>query len=114
MTVSTDYNSLERETIINFDASTLTGSYQKISGSGFTNPGKAFKIYNSSSSLVALSSNGIDDHDFVPPTSLFIFDIQTNADGTGGRQGVWQLKKGEDIYARTISNTDRLLVASYF
>jgi hypothetical protein len=108
MTVSTDYNSLERETIINFDASTLTGTYQKISGSGFTNPGKAFKIYNSSSSLVALSSNGI------PPTSLFIFDIQTNADGTGGRQGVWQLKKGEDIYARTISNTDRLLVASYF
>ena len=111
---STNYNTVEREDLINFDASTLNASYQIISGAGSQNPAKAFKIYNSSTSLIILSSDGVNDHDFIPPSSVFIFDVQANADGSGGKVGVWQIQKGEPIYAKTSSNTDRLLVASYF
>ena len=109
-----DSNRLEFETLVNFDASTLTGTFQAINGTGSTNPFIAFKIYNSSTSLVILSYDGVTEHDFVPPGSWFIFDAETNADGWGdGSGGHKSLPVGTIVYAKNSSNTDRLMMVGY-
>ena len=105
---------LSFDTLVNFDASTLTGTFQVINGSGTGAPLKAFKFYNSSTSLIILSFNGVDDHDFVPPGGTYIFDAQSNADGYGGSDGHKQLAKITQVSAKTSSNTDRLIMAGYY
>lgn len=109
-----DSNRLEFETLVNFDAGTLTGTFQAINGTGSTNPFIAFKIYNSSTSLVILSYDGVEEHDFVPPGSSFIIDVESNSDGWGdGSGGHKSLPAGTIIHAKTSSNTDRLLLVGY-
>ena len=99
----------------NFDASTLNGTYQAINGTGTTDAAIAFKFYNSSTSLVILSTNAVDDHDFVPPGGTFIFDAETNSSGSGnGAGGHKNLPVGTVWYAKTSSNTDRLLLVAYY
>ena len=106
-------NKIQFNTLTNFDASTLTGTYQAINGSGTEEPAKAFKFYNSSTSLVIISFDGINDHDFVPPGSAFVFDGQANNTGSGGKTGRFFLSKGQIVYAKTSSNTDRLIMSVY-
>lgn len=104
---------LEFEDLVNFDASTLTGTYQAINGTGTSDACIAFKFYNSSSSLVILSYDGVNDHDFVTPGGAFIFDAEANADGWGGSGGHKELHAGTIVYAKTSSNTDRLIMVGY-
>jgi len=106
-------NQLEFEPLVNFDASTLTGTYQVINGAGTTNPLIAFKFYNSSSNLIILSIDGSTAHDIVPPKSLYIFDAEANEDADGGLSGHKKLAKGTLVYAKTSSDTDRLVMVGY-
>jgi len=106
-------NRLKFEPLVNFDASTLTGTYQAVNGSGFIDPLNIIKIYNSSTSLVLLSTDGATDEDFVPPGGTFIIDVEANADDNGQGVGHWSVPKGTVIYAKTSSNTDRLIIAGY-
>ena len=106
-------NKVQFNSLTNFDASTLTGTYQSINGTGTSGPAKAFKFYNSSTSLVVLSFDGTTDHDFVPPGSAFVFDGQANNEGSGGKRGHYFLSKGQIVYAKTSSDTDRLIMAVY-
>ena len=109
-----DENRLGFETLINFDASTLTGTFQAINGTGTGEPLVAFKFYNSGSNLVIFTYNGVDEHDFVPPGGTFIFDVQTNAVGWGNSSsGYKALPAGTVISAKTSSNTDRLVMVGY-
>ena len=109
-----DENRLTFETLSNFDGSTLTGAFQAINGAGTVEPCVSFKMYNSGTSLVILSYNGVDEHDFVPPGGTFIFDAEANADGWGnGAGGHKSLHAGTIVYAKTSSNTDRLLFVGY-
>lgn len=103
----------EHDTLVNFDASTLTGSYQAINGSGTGKPLVAFKFYNSSTSLVLISYDGTTDHDFVTPGGSFVFDAQSNARGIEGKKGSNVLAEGQVVYAKTTSNTNRLVMAGY-
>ncbi|NCN42679.1 hypothetical protein GW916_15690 [bacterium] len=107
-------NRLQFEPLVNFDASTLNGTYQVINGTGTENALNIFKFYNSSTSLVLLSFNGTDDHDFVPPGGTYILDVETNADQIGGLDGTKKLPEGQLVYAKTSSNTDRLIFAGYY
>ena len=110
----TDTPRLAFETLTNFDASTLTASYAPINAlSGTVNEGAAFKFYNSSTSLIIISYDGVLDHDFIPPGSAFIFDAQSNSAGEGGSGGYKKLGAGTVVYAKTSSNTDRLMMAIY-
>ncbi len=109
-----DSNRLDFETLINFDASTLTGTFQAINGSGSSDSFIAFKIYNSSSNLIIFTYNGVDEHDFVPPGGTFIFDAQTNSDSSGNSAaGHKSLPAGTVVSAKTSSNTNRLLMVGY-
>lgn len=109
----TESNRLNNIPLINFDASTLTGTYQAINA-GLPDPLVSFKMYNSSANLVFISNDGINDHDFVPPGGTFIFDSEANADGWGdGNGGHKEVPQGRIWYAKTSSNTDRLIVVGY-
>jgi len=108
-----ELNRLEHEVLVNFDAATLTGVYQIINGSGTAEPLIAFKVYNSSENLIILSYDGTNDHDFVPPGGTFIFDSQANADGFEGIRGYKKLPQGQKVWAKTSSNTNRLLFVGY-
>jgi hypothetical protein len=107
-------NRLRNITLTNFDASTLNGTYQAINGTGTAKPLISFKFYNSSTSLVIISYDGVNDHDFVPPGSSFIFDAQTNAEPDASSEGLKLLPEGTVVYAKTSSNTSRLLMAGYY
>ena len=100
--------------LTNFDASTLNGTYQAINGTGTEEPINAFKFYNSSSSLIIISYDGVTDHDFVPPSSIFIYDAQSNAEGVQNALGKKALRKLTVVYAKTSSDTDRLLMAGWY
>ena len=106
-------NRLENIDIVNFDASTLNASFQQINAvAGTSDPCVAFKFYNSSANLVILSYNGLDDHDILPPNSSFIFDSEANSDGIGSG-GQKSLPAGTKIFAKTSSDTDRLIFVGY-
>lgn len=105
---------LQFEHLVNFDASTLTGAYQAINGAGSSNPFSVIKFYNSSSNLIIISYDGVNDEDFVPPGGTFILDIRANADMVNGTSNHKGLHKGTIVYAKTSSNTDRLIMASYY
>lgn len=104
---------LSMDALVNFDASTLTGSYQIINGSGTEEAAIAFKFYNSSSSLILISYDGTNNHDFCPPGGTFIFDSQSNGGGYQGMVQIKRLPKGQQVWAKTSSNTDRLIMAVY-
>ena len=105
---------LQFEDISNFDATTLNAAYQAINGSGSTEPFSIIKFYNSSTSLILISYDGVTDQDFVPPGGSFILDIRANADDIRGTSNHKALKKGTVVYAKTSSNTDRLIMAAYY
>ena len=105
-------NALQANSLINFDASTLSGTYQLV---GTVGDGGAvvFKVYNSGASLVFLSLDGTNDHDFVPPGSAYVIDCEANAEGWQGMEGHKSVRPGQRIWAKTSSNTDRLVFATY-
>src|SRR4249920_763307 len=89
-----------------FDAATLTGTYQIINGAGtqsdvaqigFSDSVKILKIYNPSASVsIDISLDGINDHDFIPPQSTLIIDFQTNHyDGPIYGTGTLNVAKGQ-------------------
>ena len=106
---------LENIDIVNFDASTLNASFQQINTGVETSAACiAFKFYNSSSNLIIISYNGVDDHDILPPNSSFIFDSEANSEGFGnGVGGHKSLPAGTKIFAKTSSDTDRLIFVGY-
>ena len=107
-------NRLENIELVNFDASTLNASFQQINGTPTSDPCVAFKFYNSSANLVILSYDGVTDHDFVPPGGSFVLDCETNAEGFGdGAGGHKSLPAGTKVFAKTSSNTDRLIFVGY-
>lgn len=109
-----DNQTVDFQPLINFDASTLTGSYQKITPTGgFTTSLKCLFCYNSTTSLIFLSTDGVTDRFFIPPGTAEVLDLQTNADGYGGTIGLKQLKIGQDIWAKTTSGTDRLVMGGF-
>lgn len=98
--------------LVNFDASTLTGTYQVII-TATDDPAIAFKVGNTSDNLILFSYDGTTDHDFIQPGSAFIFDSQANAVPTASAPGRKMLKAGQKVWAKTSSATDRLLWATY-
>lgn len=93
------------------DVSGLTTSYSLIYTAG--EPLKAVKWYNGSTELILLSRDGTNDHDFMPPSGTFIFDVEANGGDIGGMAATWNLRKGEKIYAKTSSNTSYLYMVGY-
>jgi hypothetical protein len=81
----------------------LSGSYQVINGTGFSDDIKIFKIYNGGTVDVDISYDGVTDHDIAPGVSTFILDCQANhADNSAYGAGTKYFRNGQLVYAKNI------------
>jgi hypothetical protein len=109
-----DLNSFSCITAESFDLSTLTGSFQALNGTGFSDDIKMLKIYNGSGSGVDISYDGVTKHDFWPAGAAIIFDFQTNhSDNSAYGSGTLNGRKGQIIYGRTSTTATQLQIAGY-
>lgn len=98
-----------------FNPASLTGSYQALNGTGFSDTVKIMKIYNPSNSVsIDISLDGVNDHDFVPPLGTLIVDFQTNHyDGPIYGTGTLNVAKGQILYGKTAAQPTFLQIVGY-
>lgn len=98
-----------------FDPSTLTGSYQALNGTGFSDTAKILKIWNPSTTVsIDISLDGVNDHDFIPPLGTLIVDFQTNHyDGPIYGTGTLNVAQGQIIYGKTAAHPTFLQIVGY-
>ena len=98
----------------NFDLATLTGSFQPLNGTGFSDDIKMLKIYNGNGVGVDISYDGVNKHDFWPAGATIIFDFQTNhSDNSAYGAGTLNGRKGQIIWGRTSTTSTQLQIAGY-
>lgn len=98
-----------------FDPSTLTGSYQALNGTGFSDSIKILKIWNpSTTASIDISLDGVNDHDFIPPLGTLIVDFQTNHyDGPIYGSGTLNVAQGQIIWGKTAAQPTYLQIVGY-
>ena len=98
-----------------FNPASLTGSYQALNGSGFSDTAKILKIYNPSTTIsIDISLDGIKDHDFIPPLGTLIVDFQTNHyDGPIYGTGSLSVAQGQILYGKTAEAPTFLQIVGY-
>lgn len=98
-----------------FNTATLTGTYSSLNGTGFSADIKMLKIYNASNVGITISyDNGATDHDFIPPVSTFILDIQANhADNSAYGAGTLNGRTGQIIMGKGSAGTGNLYISGY-
>lgn len=98
-----------------FNPASLTGSYQAMNGSGFSDTVKVWKLYNGSTTVsIDISLDGVTDHDFIPPLGTLIVDFQANhysAPSFG--TGTLNLRKGQIIWGKTAESPTFLQIIGY-
>ncbi len=110
-----DQSSFQCIMAVSFDLTTLTGSFQALNGSGFSDDIKMLKVFNPSTTTgIDISYDGVNKHDYWPPGATIIFDFQTNhADNASSGAGTLYGRKGQIIYGRTSSTSTQLQIAGY-
>jgi hypothetical protein len=109
-----DLSSFQCITAASFDLTTLTGSFQAMNGTGFSDDIKMLKIFNGSAVGVDISYDGVNKHDFWPSGATIIIDFQANhADNASNGSGTLNGRKGQIIYGRTSSTSTQLQIAGY-
>lgn len=98
-----------------FNPASLTGSYQVMNGSGFSDAIKIWKLYNGSTTVsIDISLDGVTDHDFIPPLGTLIVDFQTNhSDGSSSGTGTLNLRKGQLVWGKTAEVPTYLQIIGY-
>jgi hypothetical protein len=98
-----------------FNPASLTGSYQALNGSGFSDSVKIWKLYNGSSTIAMdISLDGVNDHDFIPPLGTLIVDFQTNHyDGPIYGTGSLSLAQGQILWGKTAAQPTYLQIVGY-
>lgn len=113
--MSEDLMSVQCVTKAEFNPTTLTGSFQAMNGSGFSDTIKILKIYNPSTTVsIDVSLDGVTAHDFIPPLSTLIVDFQTNhADSASYGSGTLNVRKGQILWGRTAINPTFVQMIGY-
>jgi len=111
--MSANLDSFQAIPCVSFDLSGLTGSYQSLNGSGFSDTIKIMKIYNGSAVGVDISYDGVTKHDFWPAGATLIIDFQTNHSNIACAPGTLNGRKGQIIYGKTSSTSTDLQIAGY-
>lgn len=98
-----------------FNPASLTGTYQAMNGTGFTDSVKIWKLYNGSTTVsIDISLDGVTNHDFIPPLGTLIVDFQANHwDGNSVGSGVLCLRKGQIIWGKTAESPLFLQIVGY-
>lgn len=103
--MSEELSSVQCVTKAEFNPASLTGSFQAMNGTGFSDDIKILKIYNPSTTVsIDVSLDGVTAHDFIPPLATLIVDFQTNHYSAPHNQGTLNVRKGQILYGRTASN----------
>ena len=98
-----------------FNPASLTGSYQSLNGTGFSDDCKILKIYNPSTTVsIDISLDGVNDHDFIPPLGTLIVDFQTNhSDGPGYGMGTLYIAKYQILWGKTAEQPTYVQIVGY-
>ena len=109
-----DLSSVQCITRADFNPGTLTGSYQSLNGSGFSDDIKIWQLYNGGAVGIDISLDGINPHLVIPPGGTLIVDLQTNhADNASNGAGTLNGRKGQIIYGKTLANPTYLFISGY-
>lgn len=98
-----------------FNPASLTGSYQAMNGSGFSDSVKILKLYNGSSTIsIDISLDGVNNHDFIPPLGTLIVDFQSNhSSQTTYGNGTLNVRRGQIIWGKTAESPTFLQIVGY-
>jgi hypothetical protein len=97
-----------------FDPTTLTGTYQPMNGTGFSDTVKILKIFNPSTTIsIDVSLDGVNDHDFIPPLGTLIVDFQTNHYSAPHNAGTLNVRAGQILYGKTAAQPGSIQIVGY-
>lgn len=98
-----------------YNPASLTGTYQALNGTGFSDTVKILKIYNPSTTVsIDISLDGVNPHDFICPLGTLIVDFQTNHyDGPIYGTGTLNVAAGQILWGKTAANPTFLQIVGY-
>jgi hypothetical protein len=98
-----------------FNPASLTGSYQPLNGTGFSDTVKILKIYNPSATVsIDISLDGVNPHDFIPPMGTLIVDFQANHyDSASFGSGTLNVAQGQILWGKTAAQPTYLQIVGY-
>lgn len=110
-----ELSSVQMITRADFNPATLTGTYQSMNGSGFSDDIKIWQVYNGSTTLgIDISLDGVNPHTVIPPGGTLIVDFQTNhSDNSAYGAGTLNGRKGQIIYGRSLENPTWCFISGY-
>jgi len=113
--MSDELSCVQCVTKASFNPASLSGTYQALNGSGFSDSAKILKLYNGSTTVsIDISLDGVNNHDFIPPLGTLIVDFQTNHyDGGSYGTGTLVVRKGQILYGKTAENPTFLQIIGY-
>ena len=98
-----------------FNPASLTGSYQPLNSTGFSDTVKILKMFNPSTTVsIDISLDGVNNHDFIGPLQTLIVDFQTNHyDGPIFASGTLNLSKFQILYGKLAEQPTFLQIVGY-
>lgn len=101
--MSDELDSVQFITKAVFNPASLTGTYQPLNGTGFSDDVKIFEMFNGSTTAsIDISYDGVNDHDFIGPNQAKIRDFQANHRDTASfGSGTLYGRKGQIIWGKT-------------
>ncbi len=113
--MSEEFMSVQCTTKAVFNPASLTGTYQAMNGTGFSDTVKIMKLYNGSTTVsIDISLDGVHDHDFIPPLGTLIVDFQAgHADSASFGTGTLNVRKGQILYGKTAESPTFLQIIGY-
>lgn len=98
-----------------FNPASLTGTYQAMNGTGFSDDVKIMKMYNGSTTVsIDISLDGVNNHDFIPPLGTLIVDFQAgHSDNSAYGAGTLNVRKGQILWGKTAESPAFLQMIGY-
>ncbi len=98
-------------TLTTIASSALTSSYQPINTNGLPEACFMIRINSSSSTLITLSYDGINDHEVVLPNQSVNLDFQSNSQPTAGFA---LMAKGTRVFVKGTAGTGNIYLSAYY
>ena len=104
-------NSVKPLALSSILSSTVTAIYTPLNGTGFSKAPFFIRINNASSVAIAISYDGITDHEFLAANSVFELSSQTNSQPNSG---VALFPKNTIVYIKGTTGTGSIYLSGYY